>query len=56
MKFRTMTVNGMYGSDIEADTAEEAIAKAEGPGYLDKVLDVVDTMEEGADFIIVVAD
>jgi hypothetical protein len=40
--YRTMTISGIYGGDIEADTDEQAIAIAQGPGRHDVVLDVTD--------------
>jgi hypothetical protein len=38
-----MGVDGIYGSDVEADTDEEAISKATAMGY--DVLDVTDSMQ-----------
>jgi hypothetical protein len=37
-----MTINGIYGSDIEAADVDEAIAKAERVPYCETVLDVTD--------------
>jgi hypothetical protein len=42
MKFRTMTVDGLYGSTIEADSWEEAEAKAEAPPISEHVLDCIE--------------
>lgn len=38
--WKTMTVDGMYGDDIQAENAERATGLAEELGYV--VLDVVD--------------
>jgi hypothetical protein len=41
-----MTPSGIYGSDIEAETWEEADAKAEAPPFSYKVLDWFDHLSE----------
>lgn len=51
MKYPTMTVSGIYGSSVEADSVDEAIAIAEGPGWHETVLDVTD--HEGETILVV---
>jgi len=53
MKYRTMTVSGMYGSDIEADSDEEAVRIAQGPGHYETVLDIT---EHNKEMVLVVAE
>jgi len=52
-KYRTMTVDGGYGSTVEADSWEEAEKIAEGPGWGYTVLDW--TEHEGEN-VLVIAD
>jgi len=53
MKYRTMTISGMYGSDIEAESDEQAIAIARNPPYCEIVLDIT---EHNGEIVLVVAD
>ena len=52
-KYRTMTVDGGYGSTVEADSWEEAEKIGEGPGWGYTVLDW--TEHEGEN-VLVIAD
>ena len=49
MKFATMTVDGGYGSDLEAETWEKAQALAELLGY-----DVLDCTQHAGENVLVV--
>jgi hypothetical protein len=51
--YRTMTVGGIYGSTIEADSWTEAIDKAEAPPISEEVLDCI---EHNGENVLVVAD
>jgi hypothetical protein len=46
-----MTVGGLYGSEFEAGTPEEAAELAEAAGY-----DVLDFSDHGTEIVLVVAD
>jgi hypothetical protein len=52
-KYRTMTVDGIYGSTIEAGSWEEAEAIAEAPPISEKVRDWI---EHNGENVLVVAE
>jgi hypothetical protein len=52
-KYRTMTVNGMYGSTIWAGSWEEAEAIAQAPPISEKV---VDWIEHNGENVLVVEE
>jgi hypothetical protein len=59
MKYITMTLNGIYGSTIDAQSDEEARTILEGPGHHEEILDIQDASpidSTGADFIVIVPD
>ena len=53
MIYRTMTVSGLYGSNIEADSDEQAVQIAQGPGHYETVLDIT---EHNGEMVLVVAE
>lgn len=59
MKYITMTVNGIYGSTVDAQSNEEARTILEGPGHSEDILEIQEAYlggDHGADFIVVVAE